>query len=229
MQIEVKNIYCGKEQTINDGKREAYHSSYQKTPQNLTTYEVDENGFLLDHQSDKESHGGVDKAICVFSLDDYSYLENKFDISLPACAFGENLNILGADDSDICLGDQFAYGELIVEVSQPRQPCWKISSIIGIKKLTAMIVKENKTGFYLRVLQGGNVSPNDKLELLSRDYPKFSIEFINQISFNAKSNQENIKEVLGCDKLSEGYRVSLQHRYKEKEVGLQEWQYDEYQ
>lgn len=227
MKIEIKQIYCGQEESIKNAKGKTYHSSYQKMPLNKTSYEIDENGFKLDNQSDRENHGGADKAICIYPLKSYKYLEEKYDITLPSCAFGENLTILGVDDKDICLGDKFVYGETIVEVSQPRQPCWKISSIVGIKKLTTMVVKEHKSGFYLRVLQSGNIKPNDKLELISRNYPKFTLEFINQIAFNAKENQENIKEVLACNKLAEAYRVSLKRRYKEKEVGLQAWQHDQ--
>ncbi|CAA6802345.1 MAG: MOSC domain-containing protein [uncultured Sulfurovum sp.] len=228
MKIDVKQIYCGQDESLKNAKGKTYHSSYKKVALNKPAYEINENGFKLDNQSDKESHGGIDKAICVYPLKSYRYLEEKYDITLPTCTFGENLSILGVDDSDICLGDKFAYGETIVEVSQPRQPCWKISSIVGIKKLTAMVVKEYKSGFYLRVLQTGKIRPQDKLELISRDYPKLSIEFINQVAFNAKENQENIKEVLECNKLAEAYQVSLQKRYKEKEVGLQEWQEDDY-
>jgi MOSC domain-containing protein YiiM len=126
------------------------------------------------------------------------------------------------------LGVKFTCGEVIFEVSQPRQPCWKISSIIGIKKLTAMIVKEYKTGFYLRVLQSGDIKPTDKMELLSRKHPKFTIEFINKIAFNAKDNQEALKELLSCSELARDYHASLAKRYKDKDVGLQEWQRDEY-
>ncbi|CAA6803373.1 MAG: Uncharacterized protein conserved in bacteria [uncultured Sulfurovum sp.] len=228
MKIDVKQIYCGQEESLKNARGKTYHSSYKKVALNKLAYEINENGFRLDHQSDKESHGGIDKAICVYPLKNYTYLEEKYDITLPACAFGENLSIRDVDDSDICLGDKFTYGETIVEVSQPRQPCWKISSIVGIKKLTAMVVKEHKSGFYLRVLEAGKITPSDKMELISRDYPKFTIEFINQIAFNAKENQKNIKEVLECEKLAEAYRISLEKRYQQKEVGLQAWQEDDY-
>jgi MOSC domain-containing protein YiiM len=228
MKIEIKHIYCGQSQTINDGKHEKYKSSYKKKALNKSAYELDEYGFKDDTQSDLESHGGVDKAVCVYSLKNYKYLEDKYDINLPSCAFGENLSILSSDDSQICLGDRFSCGEVIFEVSQPRQPCWKISSIIGIKKLTAMIVKEYKTGFYLRVLQSGSIKPNDKLELISRVHPKFTIEFINKIAYNAKKNQEALKELLDCSELARDYHASLAKRYKDKDVGLQAWQRDEY-
>ena len=228
MKIAIKHIYCGQSKKINDGKREEYSSSYQKKALNKTSYEINKNGFKDDTQSDKKSHGGIDKAICVYSLDDYRYFEEKNEITLPACAFGENLSIVGVNDSNICIGDKFTCGEVIFEVSQPRQPCWKISSIVGIKKLTALIVKEYKTGFYFRVLQSGQIKPSDELELLTRPYPKLSIKHINQIYFNAKEHQEEIAEALKCDKISKAYREDLTKRYKDEEIGLQEWQRDAY-
>ena len=72
------------------------------------------------------------------------------------------------------------------------------------------------------------MSTDDILELLSRDYPKFTIEFVNQCAFNAKENQEKIKEILACEKLAEAYHESLLKRYKLKEHGIQDWQEDEY-
>jgi len=147
---------------------------------------------------------------------------------LPSCAFGENLTISDLDDSDICIGDKFQCGEVIFEVSQPRQPCWKISSIIGIKNLTSLIVKEHKTGFYFRIIQGGKMNINYKLKLLSRNYSKITIEFINKCAFNAKDNQENIKTILDCDKLALAYKESLGKRYKFKEQGVKDWQEDGY-
>jgi len=228
MQIDIQAIYCGHNKVFSTAKGKPFNSSYQKQPLETDHYEIDKNGFKLDHQSDKENHGGVDKAICVYSLKDYTFLEEKYNISLPKCAFGENLSILKLNDEEICLGDQFQYGEMLVEVSQPRQPCWKIGSVTGIKKLTALLVKEYRSGFYLRVLKGGSITARDKLILLNRTYPDYSIAFINKLSFNAKKYQEEIKALLNCEIMAEAYRDSLKKRYKEKEVGLQEWQEEGY-
>ena len=229
IRTDIKHIYCGKVEKINDGKRKTYPSAYRKKQidphQSLF---VKETGFTEDMQGDKENHGGVDKAVCVYSQKQYDFFRNIHHLDLPECTFGENITIMDLDDSDVCIGDRFQCGEVVFEVSQPRQPCWKISSITGIKKLTSLIVKEHKTGFYLRVIQEGFMSTDDTFELLSRNYPKFTIEFVNQCAFNAKDNQENIKEILECDKLANAYYESLSKRYKYKEQGIQEWQKDEY-
>ena len=229
IKTKIKNIFCGKEKNINDGKRKEYKTSYQKKRiQKNQKLMVNEFGFITDTQSDKAHHGGVDKAVCVYSQKYYSFFKEKHNLDLPECAFGENFSIVDLDDSEVCLGDVFQCGDVLFEVSQPRQPCWKISSVMGIKNLTSLVVKESKTGFYLRVIRAGEITLADDLILISRNYPNISIEHINQCAFKAKENQENIKKILECDKLANAYRISLSKRYKDKEEGIQEWQEDTY-
>lgn len=104
--------------------------------------------------------------MCVYSARYYDFFKTKHNFELPDCAFGENLTIENIDDSDICIGDRFQSGEVVFEVSQPRQPCWKVSSIIGIKNLTSLVAKEHKTGFYFRVIKSSKMSMSDNLELI---------------------------------------------------------------
>ena len=226
IQTRVKNIYCAQPQTIDDGKRKEYFSSYMKSVLNQQEFLLNELGFVDDTQSDKENHGGVDKAVCIYSQKYYDYFTSEHNITLPESAFGENLTILDLDDTQVCIGDKFRFGEVLLEVSQPRQPCWKISSISQIKNLTSLLVKESKTGFYVRVLEEGSVTKADTLELISREYPAYTIEFVNKCSFDTKNNQENIEELLECPKLSDAFKESLQKRLRNKEQGLQEWQKD---
>jgi len=224
----VKSIYCGESQRIDDGKRAPYNSSYKKSTLKKNEFYINELGFVDDKQSDNENHGGVDKAVCIYTQKYYEYFKKHYNIDLPECAFGENITILDLDDTQVCIGDKFRFGKVLLEVSQPRQPCWKISSIMQIKNLTSLLVKDSKTGFYVRVLEEGSVTKADTLELISREYPQYTIEFVNKCSFDAKNNQENIIALLECPKLSDAFKESLQKRLRNKEQGLQEWQKDNY-
>ena len=183
-------------------------------------------GLEEDNQSDKEVHGGVQRALCVFTQGSYDFFKKKHNINLPTCALGENITLLDCDDKDICLGDRFSCGEAVFEVSQPRQPCWIISSILGIKKLTALIVKEGRSGFYLRVIKEGKICKEDEFKLQIRKYEKLNIEYINKCYYNAKENHEEIKEILEVPELSPFYRDDLLKRYKNKEYGLESFQKD---
>lgn len=227
MNINIKNIYVGKEQLLYDKKRENFKSAYLKKKINQELLSINKEGFVDDFQSDKEHHGGEDKAVCVYADSYYSYFKSKHNIALPECAFGENLSIESYLDSDICLADQYECGDVIFEVSQPRQPCWKISSILGIKHLTALVVKEAKTGFYLRVLKSGTIKPDDTLNLIKRPYSKFNIEYINKCAYAAKNHQEEIKELIECKELANAYKTTLKRRLINKSFGIEEWQAEE--
>lgn len=224
MKFKIKEIYAGKEK-IHEKKQKTYKTSYKKQPIIGSQY-VNFEGLEEDNQSDKEVHGGIQRALCIFTQGSYDFFKEKHNINLPTCALGENITLLDCDDKDICLGDRFSCGEAIFEVSQPRQPCWIISSILGIKKLTALIVKEGRSGFYLRVIKEGKISKKDEFKLLERKYKKLNIEYINKCYYNAKENQEEIKEILEVEELSPFYRDDLLKRYKNKEYGLESFQED---
>ncbi|QKJ24403.1 MOSC domain-containing protein [Poseidonibacter lekithochrous] len=224
MTYKIKEIYTGLEEQLQK-KNKTYKTSYKKQPINGSQY-VNFQGLEEDNQSDKEVHGGVQRALCVFTQGSYDFFKEKHNINLPTCALGENITLLDCDDKDICLGDRFSCGEAVFEVSQPRQPCWIISSILGIKKLTALIVKEGRSGFYLRVIKEGKICKEDEFKLQIRKHENLNIEYINKCYYNAKENQEQIKEILEVPELSPFYRDDLLKRYKNKEFGLESFQKD---
>ncbi len=210
LEIKLFALYSGKKKTyIKNGK--TFVSSYEKKELTTKVY-VNKNGILSDTQSDKKHHGGEHKAICAFCKDEYEFFEKKYDLSLSPCSFAENITLLNIKDKDICLADRFSFGETILEVSQPREPCYKISSILGIKTISVDAIKECKTGFYLRVIKEGYIDKNSKLKLLSRKYETLNIEFINKSFLKAKENQANIKKILACLELGPAYKKSLEKR-----------------
>ncbi|MGP2657418.1 MOSC domain-containing protein [Malaciobacter sp. WC5094] len=224
LSYKIKDIYTGKEQE-HKRKEKVYKTSYHKKSINKAQY-VNKLGLEEDNQSDKENHGGVDKAICIYTQGAYDFFKEVHGIEFPTCALGENITLLGCEDKDFCIGDRFSCGEAIFEITQPREPCWLISSILGIKKLTALIVKEGKSGFYLRVIKEGKVSKDDDFVLLNRKNKDINIEYVNKCYYNAKEHQEDIRKILECKELSSSYKEALQRRYKNKEFGLESFQKD---
>ncbi|MBJ8032143.1 MOSC domain-containing protein, partial [Bacillus cereus group sp. N21] len=87
-----------------------------------------------DGQADLVHHGGVDKAVCVYSGEHYSYWEETLNQDLEYGAFGENITVSGMREEDVCIGDTFELGEAIVQVTQPRQPCFKLAKKYNIPK-----------------------------------------------------------------------------------------------
>lgn len=223
MKLKIKNIFAGSEKQLQKGKN-SYPSSYEK--QKISQAKVNKLGIIEDNQSDKSCHGGEYRALCIYTQGAYDLFKEKYNIDLPLCALGENITLDSCDDRDICLGDIYKCGEIEVKVTQPRQPCWKISSVLGIKNMTASIVKEGQSGFYLKILKEGLFTQSDSFELIKRKNDKLNIKFINDCYYNAKDNQENIKMILACEDISPAYRIDLEKRYKNKEFGLESYQKD---
>lgn len=89
-------------------------------------------GFSGDEQADRKHHGGVEKAVCVYPVEHYEYWhEHLPELALPHGAFGENLTTSGLLESGVSVGDVYELGEAIVQVSQPRQPCWNWPAVGG--------------------------------------------------------------------------------------------------
>lgn len=111
-----------------------------------------------DGQADTVNHGGPDKAVCVYPYEHYAYWEQELDKKLDYSAFGENLTVTGLLETEVCIGDVFEIGEVVVQVSQPRFPCFKLASKHGVKDFPARVLDTGFSGFYLRILEEGRLS-----------------------------------------------------------------------
>ena len=122
-----------------------------------------------DRQADLKNHGGEDKAVYAFSFDHYAYWSsvlNKPD--MPFGQFGENLTIAGLDEASLYIGDHLKIGNCLLEISQPRIPCFKLGLIMGTPDMPRLFIENGATGIYFRVLQEGEIKAGDSVEIVSR-------------------------------------------------------------
>lgn len=140
----------------------AYVKTPVKSPVNLS-YE----GLTGDVQADKSVHGGIDKAILLAGADSYVRCKEALGQSVEHGAFGENLIITGQSEQTVHIGDEYLIGNALIEVSQPRQPCFKVQSVIGPEMLK-FIIATHITGWYCRVLKPGTIKAGMGLELTNR-------------------------------------------------------------
>lgn len=168
--------------------------------------------FEGDGQADLVHHGGEDKAVCVYSYDHYSFWENALSIRLEPGAFGENLTVRRLTEEDVYIGDVYQLGEAVVEVSQPRQPCFKLAMKHQVNDLPVQVQNTMFTGFYFRVLKEGKVSKEDALELIESQANGVSIAAANHIKYHDKQNTEAIMRILEVKALSESWRSSFEKR-----------------
>jgi len=166
-----------------------------------------------DEQADLENHGGCDKAICCYAAEHYpSWREALALPEMPYGAFGENFTIDGLNEETICLGDQYTIGTAVVEVSQPRQPCWKLARRWRIKELSAVVIETGRTGWYLRVIQPGIVQEGQELALLARPFPDWPIARANEIFYRGKHDADASEALGAVLALAENWREHLLSR-----------------
>jgi MOSC domain-containing protein YiiM len=172
-------------------------------------------GFDGDGVADRKNHGGVDKAVCVYSFDHYPYWEETLGIKLPPAAFGENLSVSNLEEDNVCLGDVFQLGTARVQITQPRQPCNTLATRYGRNDLVKLVIHSGFSGFYFRVLQEGIVEVGNPLILKDKHPQEVSVAFAHRIYHFDRKNREGIEAVLAVSALSESWQSSLQ-RLREK-------------
>jgi len=133
-------------------------------------------GLDGDHQADLSVHGGPEKAVYAYSSARYLDWATAFPDLAPrfvAGAMGENLTVEGMSEDDLAVGDVHAIGDALLQVCQPRQPCFKLALALGEPRLGKHMVRTGHSGWYYRVLREGSIAPGDEIVLAERPNPGF--------------------------------------------------------
>jgi MOSC domain-containing protein YiiM len=156
-----------------------------------------------DQQADLKNHGGPDKAVLMYAAAHYEYWRAILpDKNWAYGGFGENFTASGLDEFEVSIGDVFAIGEARVQVSQPRQPCWKLARRWEQKDLAVAVRETSYTGWYARVLQEGLVGAGIPLERLERPYPQWTIARVSNIINDFDGHLEEALELAQCPAFS---------------------------
>lgn len=129
-------------------------------------------GLAGDAQADLSLHGGPDKAIYAYPAEHYPFwAAQRFAVlkqedSLPPGSMGENLTLQGILESDAWVGDRLRIGSAVLEVTEPRQPCFKFNVKMGFSHAAKMMAQAGNSGFYLKVVQAGEVCAGDVITLM---------------------------------------------------------------
>lgn len=170
-----------------------------------------------DSQADLVHHGGANKAVCAYSADHFPFWQSELNgVDIQAGAFGENFTISGLTERDVCIGDIWEVGEAQVQVSQPRQPCWKLSRRWNIKDLALRVQRSGYTGWYFRVLKEGVVAGALPMELVDRTHPEWTIEKANHIMHYDKANLSEAARLAAIPLLSPSWRKTLLQRARQE-------------
>ena len=177
MVAKIESVYRGQPKVLRDERGE-WVSSIDRERVDLP-FEV-LSGGLLDDQVAQSYHGGADAAICVHLCDHYRFWNERYRLDLKPGGVGENFVLDGITEDEIFAGDIIRTGAALLQVSGPRVPCANQARHVGRSDWVKLTIRENRTGFYARVLEPGTVFPGDKWELERRLNEIGSITSINR-------------------------------------------------
>lgn len=213
---EIVSIQVGRPQVYDDPPRfvrrpAPWRSGFVKAPVR-GTLRLDTLNLDGDGQGDLRAHGGVDKAVNVYAAEHYAHWQAQglIDAFAPG-TFGENFCIRGLLEADVCIGDIFSVGEALVQISQPRQPCWKLAHFLDRADAVRRLVDSGRTGWYFRVLQPGNVMAGQRLALQERPHGEWTVARANEVMHHARDPHQE-EQLWACPALSTSWRRNLGRR-----------------
>lgn len=171
-------------------------------------------GMAGDAQADRRYHGGPDKAVLAYSADHFDTWRmdtGREDIS--GGAFGENLTVTGQSEADVCIGDAWRIGDVLLEVTQPRQPCWKLGRRWRLPELPKRVIARGWTGWYFRVLEEGTLKAGEQLQLERRAHPDWTILAANRVMYARRdSDIAAVRDLISLPELSQAWKDELGER-----------------
>ena len=166
-----------------------------------------------DGQADLVGHGGIYKAAYAYSVENYDYWERELGrTDFTFGQFGENLTVEGMLEDEIHVGDVFRAGGALVEVTQPRVPCYKLGVKMGLRGFEKMFLASCRVGFYLRVVEEGEVGAGDDLDRIRTDPERMTVRQICHLLYFDSENLEGARKALRIRALSPGWRQSFKER-----------------
>ena len=164
-----------------------------------------------DGQGDLAGHGGEHRAVFVYQTSSYDFWANKLKrTDFTPGQFGENFTIEGLPDDEVRIGDRLRIGSASFEVTQPRVTCYRVGIRMNDAQMPSKLVVEGRPGFYLRVLQEGDVRAGDEIELTYRDAASVTVAAVDALLYRPGADRNAVRQALQIPALSSGWRASLQ-------------------
>src|SRR5690625_3162674 len=203
----VHKIYAGKVKQLgnpnaSDPMERQWETGMFKTATDEQVW-LGKTGLVGDEVADKKNHGGPEKAVFAYPIKHYASWKEEMD------------------EYTVCIGDTFRLGDALIQVSQPRRPCWKPARRFKIKDLALQIQNSGRTGWYFRVLEEGNIISRIDFELIDRPYPQWSIAACNEVMYKDKNNLKIADELASCDLLAVNWRQTLKKRLRGQESSME--------
>lgn len=178
-------------------------------------------GLDCDAQGDRKVHGGPEKALHHYPHDHYALWRQDIgdNSRLDARgAFGENISTSGLDERNVAVGDRFRLGSALVEVSQGRQPCWKLNERFATADMAMRVQKTGRTGWYYRILEEGYVEAGDPITLIDRLSPEWTLHRMWHLLFVDTLNYDELASMAKLSHLAESWKHYAVRRLENRKV-----------
>ena len=164
-----------------------------------------------DAQGDLAGHGGEHRAVLVYQMDSYHYWERELkrhDFTFGQ--FGENFTVEGLADSEVSIGDRFRIGGATFEVTQPRVTCYRVGIRMDEPRMAALLVAHRRPGFYLRVVEEGEVGAGDEIVRVLQGPERLTVAAVNALLYLPGATKEDLERALRIPALSPGWKSSFE-------------------
>ena len=166
-----------------------------------------------DGQADLRVHGGEHKAVYAYPVEHYDWWQRELGHDAFAHGqFGENFTVRGMRENNVCVGDVFEIGTARVQVSQPRSPCFKLDLRMGEEGFLARFHAAQRIGFYLRVLEEGEVGAGDPIVRVTRDPGGMSVLEIYQLRYGGFNDRGRLRRAVGIAALTPSWRDAFKEQ-----------------
>lgn len=165
-----------------------------------------------DKQSDLSVHGGPDRSVYVYPAEHYEFWKAELNRpDLPWGIFGENFTTQGLLENNICIGDRIRIGAVVLTPTQPRMPCVKLGIRFGDPAIISRFMDTERSGFYMAVLEEGEVAAGDEIEILARDERRITVVELRR-TYIAEDDPSAIRRMLSLPALSQDWREQFLER-----------------
>jgi MOSC domain-containing protein YiiM len=166
-----------------------------------------------DRQADLRVHGGVDKAVYAYPFEHYEHWKRELGREdLGFGQFGENFTVEGLLEDAVYIGDVFRVGSTVMQVSQPRTPCFKLGIKMGTQRFLKPFLASGRVGFYLRVLEEGEVGAGDSIERVRTDPARLSAREVSRLMYLDREDLDGARRAAAVEALAAGWRRSFEER-----------------
>jgi MOSC domain-containing protein YiiM len=210
--MKVLSVNIGEKQTVK-WRGKSVETGIYKYPV-VDSIRLESEDVVGDAVIDRRYHGGVDKACYLYSADHYEYWKTSFpDIEWQAGMMGENVTIEALSEKRVQIGDIYALGDALVQVSQPRQPCFKLGIRVGNQKIIKAFINQPYPGVYVKVIRPGEVKKGDGFELRERLHNSIGLLEVWDLLYQPNYDEDLMEFAVDFQHLADECRGSLRRRF----------------